>query len=46
MCHLADKMNSIIGDIRDLKNLERTFEEVQPEIVIHMAAQPLVRGII
>lgn len=36
-------MNSIIGDIRDLDHLKRVFEEVQPEIVIHMAAQPIVR---
>lgn len=43
MCHLTDKMNSIVGDIRDLEHLEQTFEKAQPEIVIHMAAQPLVR---
>ena len=36
-------MNSVIGDVRDLKHLKRVFDEVQPEIVIHMAAQPLVR---
>lgn len=43
MCNLALKMNSIIGDIRDLAHLQQVFEETQPEIVIHMAAQPLVR---
>lgn len=43
MCKIAEGMNSIIGDIRDLEHLKRVFEEVQPEIVIHMAAQPLVR---
>ncbi|MBR5565679.1 MAG: CDP-glucose 4,6-dehydratase [Roseburia sp.] len=43
MCKIAEGMNSIIGDIRDLEHLQRVFEEVQPEIVIHMAAQPLVR---
>lgn len=37
------KMNSIIGDIRDLNKLFNVFDEFQPEIVIHMAAQPLVR---
>lgn len=37
------KMKSIIGDIRDLNKLMTIFDEVQPEIVIHMAAQPLVR---
>lgn len=40
---LESKMNSYIGDIRDLKELKRVFDEIQPEIVIHMAAQPLVR---
>lgn len=34
---------SIIGDIRDLAELQATFAEYQPEIVIHLAAQPLVR---
>ena len=36
-------MTSIIGDIRDLEHLRRVFAEHQPEIVIHMAAQALVR---
>jgi len=36
-------MTSVIGDIRDLECLKAVFEEHQPEIVIHMAAQPLVR---
>lgn len=36
-------MTSIIGDIRDLEHLRKAFAEQQPEIVIHMAAQPLVR---
>lgn len=43
MCGLEKQMNSIIGDVRDLSHLLQVFEEVQPEIVIHMAAQPLVR---
>lgn len=43
MCNLSAKMNSIIGDIRDLQHLEKVFKEVRPEIVIHMAAQPIVR---
>lgn len=43
ICGVADKMNSIIGDIRDLSHLQKVFEETLPEIVIHMAAQPLVR---
>jgi len=36
-------MTSIVGDIRDLEHLRRVFAEHQPEIVIHMAAQALVR---
>ena len=36
-------MTSIIGDIRDLAHLRAVFAEHQPEIVIHMAAQALVR---
>lgn len=40
---MAVKTRTIIGDIRDLVHLQKVFDEVQPEIVIHMAAQPLVR---
>ncbi len=36
-------MNSVIGDIRDLDCLKKTFEQTQPEIVFHLAAQPIVR---
>jgi len=36
-------ITSIIGDIRDPEHLRRVFAEHRPEIVIHMAAQPLVR---
>lgn len=40
---VAKGMISIIGDIRDLEHLCKVFAEHQPEVVIHMAAQPLVR---
>lgn len=40
---MGRRMKSVTGDIRDLERLKRVFEEAQPEIVIHMAAQPLVR---
>lgn len=40
---LSESMNSIIGDIRDLSKLQSVFNETKPEIVIHMAAQPIVR---
>lgn len=34
---------SVIGDIRDSVRLNETFEEYHPDIVFHLAAQPLVR---
>ena len=40
---IENKMESVIGDIRDLDKLMSTFEKAKPEIVIHLAAQPLVR---
>jgi CDP-glucose 4,6-dehydratase len=40
---ISKGMTSIIGDIRDLDRLQSVFHEHKPEIVIHMAAQPLVR---
>lgn len=43
ICDVEDKMNSIIGDVRDLEHMKKVFEEVQPEIVLHLAAQPIVR---
>ena len=43
ICRVESKINSITGDIRDLDHLMKVFEKVQPEIVIHMAAQPIVR---
>ena len=36
-------MRSIIGDIRDPSILQQAMQECRPDIVIHMAAQPLVR---
>lgn len=40
---LENFLTSIIADIRDLKTLSDVCEEYQPNILIHMAAQPLVR---
>ena len=39
---LDKEINSLIGDVRDLDNLQRAFENFQPEIVFHLAAQPIV----
>lgn len=43
LCKMADRMHSVNGDVRDLTHLKAVFGEVRPEIVIHMAAQPIVR---
>ncbi|QYG05598.1 MULTISPECIES: CDP-glucose 4,6-dehydratase [unclassified Janthinobacterium] len=40
---VARGMVSIIGDVRDGEALKRAMAQARPEIVIHMAAQPLVR---
>lgn len=40
---LEGRMNSVIGDVRDYTALRAAFEAARPEIVIHMAAQPIVR---
>lgn len=37
-----DQLTSVIGDVRDLKTLKKAFEKAQPEIVLHLAAQPIV----
>lgn len=39
----ADGIRSCIGDIRDFAALKACFDEADPEIVIHLAAQPIVR---
>lgn len=40
---LEGKMTSVIGDIRDFETLKACFDHAQPEIVLHLAAQPIVR---
>lgn len=40
---LEDTMDSVIGDVRDLAHLKEVFDRVRPEIVFHLAAQPIVR---
>ena len=39
----ASQMKSIIGDIRDGEKLKKTVCEARPDIVLHLAAQPIVR---
>jgi CDP-glucose 4,6-dehydratase len=41
---VASGMRSVLGDIRDVDLLTRVFAEHRPEVVFHLAAQPLVRS--
>lgn len=41
--NIEDDVYSIIGDVRDINSLQIAFDEAQPEIVFHLAAQPIVR---
>ena len=41
---LDDFITSTIGDIRDFQKLKASIDYIRPEIIIHMAAQPLVRA--
>lgn len=43
IANVADGMMSILGDVRDLEHLESVIAEHRPEIIVHLAAQPLVR---
>lgn len=43
LADIEERMNSIIGDVRDFEHLKSVFEENRPEIVLHLAAQPIVR---
>lgn len=43
LSNVENKINSIIGDIRDFDKLKEAFSKAQPEIVLHLAAQPIVR---
>jgi CDP-glucose 4,6-dehydratase len=43
LAKIENDLTSIIGDIRDLNSLQKAMDISKPEIVIHMAAQPIVR---
>lgn len=43
LCGVKDRITHIQGDVRDLEHLLSVFKAYQPEVVIHMAAQPIVR---
>lgn len=40
---VENDIKSVIGDVRDLEYMKKVFLEAQPEIVFHLAAQPIVR---
>ncbi len=43
MADLENNMTSVIGDVRDFASLKAAFDAARPEIVLHLAAQPIVR---
>ena len=43
LAKVDENIDSIIGDIRDYASLKKAFDRAQPEIVLHLAAQPIVR---
>ena len=43
LADVAGKMTSVIGDIRNFDSLKAAYEKASPEIVLHLAAQPIVR---
>jgi CDP-glucose 4,6-dehydratase len=43
LAKVSENMISTMGDIRNLSVIQKVIQEHQPDIIIHMAAQPLVR---
>ena len=43
IANVKNKINNVIGDIRDLELLKKALDTAKPEIVFHLAAQPIVR---
>ncbi len=43
IAEIEKDITSVIGDIRDYKALKEAFDKAQPEVVLHLAAQPIVR---
>jgi len=43
LADLEHRMTSVIGDIRDMAHLKEAFDASKPNIVLHLAAQPIVR---
>ena len=43
IAEIENDVHSVIGDVRNYRELKAAFDEAQPEIVLHLAAQPIVR---
>lgn len=43
LLRLDESIASILGDVRNLNSLKRALADFQPDIVLHLAAQPIVR---
>jgi len=43
LARVSEGMESVSGDVRDLEHLQRVLRERQPEVVFHLAAQPVLR---
>jgi CDP-glucose 4,6-dehydratase len=44
LARVANGMKSLVGDVRDFASLKRAIDEQRPEIVLHLAAQSVVRA--
>ncbi len=42
LCHMENKLTDIRGDIRDYDHLFKTINKYKPEIIFHLAAQPII----
>ena len=40
---IQERITNVFGDIRDLEKLQQVFDDFKPEVVFHLAAQPIVR---
>lgn len=43
LLHMKERVHSVFGDIRDLESLRRCFDAAKPQVVFHLAAQPIVK---
>ena len=43
LADINENITAFCGDIRDYENLKKAFDSFSPEIVFHLAAQPIVR---